>query len=360
MIVDAIMFNDEVDLLEFRLELLDPVVDRFLVIEADRTFTGIPKASVLESMRPILSPYASKLTTVRTKLDEDAPSPWRREEQQRRHMLEALKRLDLHDDDLVVVGDVDEVPEPHVIEALAEALRRPTRLIMKYYRYYANWLMPYRWWNSTVVCRPAHFSEPMLLERFGLPNSFDDPTYRDLQLRDAGWHLSFMGGIDAIRKKLNSYSHQEVNLGVFQTGTLLDRCVGLGITLDGRHQLKKERYEELDPPLKKLADAKPHLFRFEAPPAPLALRAYRGYTWATYRHLVPNRLAYHLDGPARWARAVALPLGLGLDCLLSARRRLVPDKSDRWGNPLRYDLSQLKEVHGDAAFDLTSIRRGSS
>ena len=40
MIYDCFIFNNEVDLLELRLSILDDVVDKFVIIEGDKTFSG--------------------------------------------------------------------------------------------------------------------------------------------------------------------------------------------------------------------------------------------------------------------------------------------------------------------------------
>ena len=43
MIYDCFTFRDEFDMLEIRLRILDRVVDKFVICEADRTFTNQPK-----------------------------------------------------------------------------------------------------------------------------------------------------------------------------------------------------------------------------------------------------------------------------------------------------------------------------
>ena len=40
MIIDSFIFNNELDLLELRLEQLDAVVDKFVFVEATTTFMG--------------------------------------------------------------------------------------------------------------------------------------------------------------------------------------------------------------------------------------------------------------------------------------------------------------------------------
>lgn len=40
MIYDIFSFNNELDMLGLRLEILSPYVDYFVLVEADRTFSG--------------------------------------------------------------------------------------------------------------------------------------------------------------------------------------------------------------------------------------------------------------------------------------------------------------------------------
>ena len=60
-IIDAFTFFNELDLLEFRLECLYPHVERFVISEANITFSGIPKAFVFEENRDRFSKYLDKI-----------------------------------------------------------------------------------------------------------------------------------------------------------------------------------------------------------------------------------------------------------------------------------------------------------
>src|SRR3954470_19749172 len=133
---DTVLLNDELDLLELRLRVLGDIVDRFVVVEADRTFTGLPKPLHLADNRHRFTPWRDKLVPVVATLDAQAPSPWDREHQQERRQRDALSGLDA--DDLLVVGDIDEVPHPHVLRHLAERLATPTRLVMRHALYRGN------------------------------------------------------------------------------------------------------------------------------------------------------------------------------------------------------------------------------
>ena len=43
MIYDCFMFFEELDILDMRLNILDKVVDKFVLVEGTRTFRGTPK-----------------------------------------------------------------------------------------------------------------------------------------------------------------------------------------------------------------------------------------------------------------------------------------------------------------------------
>lgn len=50
-VVDAVIFANELDLLEIRLRELEPVVDKFVILESNGTFTGHPKETVFANNR---------------------------------------------------------------------------------------------------------------------------------------------------------------------------------------------------------------------------------------------------------------------------------------------------------------------
>ena len=44
-VFDCFIFNNEIDLLEMRLNILDDVVDKFIIVEGNTTFSGNKKES---------------------------------------------------------------------------------------------------------------------------------------------------------------------------------------------------------------------------------------------------------------------------------------------------------------------------
>lgn len=61
-VFDAILMSSELDLLEIRMEELDPVVDRFFIVESNATFTGLPKPLHFADNRARFAKFERKIT----------------------------------------------------------------------------------------------------------------------------------------------------------------------------------------------------------------------------------------------------------------------------------------------------------
>ena len=60
-VLDAVLMSSELDLLEIRLNELDPVVDRFFIVESNATFTGLPKETFFASNKERFNAFAHKI-----------------------------------------------------------------------------------------------------------------------------------------------------------------------------------------------------------------------------------------------------------------------------------------------------------
>ena len=61
MIFDCFTFFNELELLELRLELLSTVVDRFIIVEASKTHSGLGKPFYFEENRARFSRFEDKI-----------------------------------------------------------------------------------------------------------------------------------------------------------------------------------------------------------------------------------------------------------------------------------------------------------
>lgn len=113
-IVDSFIFYNELDLLEYRLKLLEPVVNNFVLVESTQTFAGHQKPLYYQENKDRFREYNHKIQHV--VVDSFQPDDaWFNEKLQRESITQGLEMLRLHDDDAIMITDVDEIPDPRVI-----------------------------------------------------------------------------------------------------------------------------------------------------------------------------------------------------------------------------------------------------
>ena len=119
MIIDCVTWNNERELFEIRYNILKDFIDEFRVIEFDQTFSGKPKESTFNQNWPKVKHYFVTEDIWSKYLEEAKLSPntefgkgaehWIREFAMKEAIRDCL--TDLQDDDIVFIGDVDELPD---------------------------------------------------------------------------------------------------------------------------------------------------------------------------------------------------------------------------------------------------------
>lgn len=61
-VLDAVLMSSELDLLEIRLNELDSIVDQFLIVESNATFTGLPKETFFRNNRERFARFEEKIS----------------------------------------------------------------------------------------------------------------------------------------------------------------------------------------------------------------------------------------------------------------------------------------------------------
>ena len=216
-VIDGFSFFNEFDILKLRLEYLRDVVDYFVISECNYTHSGKEKPYYLNQVIDDFDDeLKSKIISVyyepdisdydfsnKTECNFESGF-WKLERGQRNYILSALEQFD--SSDLFMLSDADEIPRKEVIQYLKEnplpenklALARCDNLYYNFYTYEdSNW-------GGTVFTDVA-----TALEKgadFLRGHSYQFPS-----IQNAGWHLTFFGGVKQIQEKLNSYAHQEFN-----------------------------------------------------------------------------------------------------------------------------------------------------
>lgn len=206
MIYDCFIFNNEVELLELRLNILDPYVDKFVLTEGDTTFSGLPKESVYFQNKERFAKWEDKIIHNFIEIP-DLPTTWDREIYSRNSPVSLGV---FEDDDLILSSDLDEIPNPEILEAVDEWVSDDTHFTFqqKRYVYFINNFETDVWFG-TRACTGKYLKNTSI-------DQIRENTEREEQLTgsiitNGGWHFTFCGGEEMIKTKIESFSHTEHN-----------------------------------------------------------------------------------------------------------------------------------------------------
>lgn len=160
-IIDVITYNGEKEIWDLRYNVLSPFVDEFRIIEFDQTFSGKPKSPTFNQNWPKVKYYYVTEATWSKYEDLAKSSPNTQYGQGAEHwvrefcMKESIKDCltDLKDDDIVFIGDCDEIWDSKCLKSLNELcnLGIPVKLKLKVYSYYLNNLSNEQFWGTIIA-----------------------------------------------------------------------------------------------------------------------------------------------------------------------------------------------------------------
>lgn len=256
-LIDAFIFYNEIDLLIYRLNLLNDIVDKFIIVEGAYTFVGKPKKSYYLENIDKFEKFKDKITHI---IIEDFPhiypdinienkDQWENEIHQRNSISRAFSDLD--DNDLILVSDVDEIPNPTMLRIIKDDTSIHNRLL--------GLIMDFYYYNLT--CR--HFQKCVVSKIFSLSfyknikstiqNLRFEYNDNDLYIDKGGWHLSYFGDVSFISTKLRDFCHQEYNTDKYNNTDNIENCIKGSKDLFGREDnpITKIRIEDNDnlPPM---------------------------------------------------------------------------------------------------------------
>ena len=223
MIYDCFTFFNELDLLEIRLHTLDKVVDKFVLVEATKTHQDKPKPLHFLNNQSRYQQFKHKIIHV---VVDDYPSyfsklrkptSWDLEKHQRNQIQRGL--VNCSPDDVVIVSDLDEIPNPAKITAFKdrEGVQVFRQLNFYYYLNCVNQEESEKVWYGSVMSHAKDFKRPQELRAisnkmhaenlkilkdkfYRIIKSITQPIFRKeiSTIDDGGWHFSFLGGVDKI------------------------------------------------------------------------------------------------------------------------------------------------------------------
>ncbi|GJV75632.1 beta-1,4-mannosyl-glycoprotein 4-beta-N-acetylglucosaminyltransferase-like protein [Tanacetum coccineum] len=201
-VFDAIIFSNELDLLEVRWGELDPYVTKFIILESNATFTGLPKALTFAENRERFSFVEEKIVYgfLPGKLAPKGQrvKPFSVEAHHRVSMNDLVRSSGISDGDILIVADTDEIPSRNTIKLLqwCDGLPPILHLDMKKYLYSFEFPTDPTWKATSHV--------------YHQNTRYMHGRQTELVLADAGWHCSFcFKHLSEFVDKMKAYSHAD-------------------------------------------------------------------------------------------------------------------------------------------------------
>ena len=219
-IYDCFQFFNEENILDLRLNILDKHVDFFVIVESTTDHQGNEKKLnfdinkykkfqkkiiyivVEDTLDAIKKPHLGQNSLV--------------ERHQRNSIMKGLKNCS--DDDLVIISDVDEIPDLNKLN-LFNQKKRYAVFLQKKFDYKLNLLNETEGdWHGSKICLKKDLRSPQWLRdlKFKKNPFWRIDKIKNLQIiNDGGWHFSYLQSPDDILKKIVSFSHGERNVPTF-------------------------------------------------------------------------------------------------------------------------------------------------
>ena len=231
-VFDSFIFFNELELLEMRLNILNDVVDYFVLTESPWTVSGNPKPLYYQENKHLFEKFNHKIIhNITEEIPNDYsdyiekkkyhtpmggndlngtpystyPIRFQRAIFNRDSSIYGAVNFGIKDDDIILTSDADEIINPLVLEDLSWF--NPDNhyvCLQKAFYYKLNYLYQDDW-MGTRICTFKTLSNCSV----DLLRNMHGDAYR---IESAGWHWSFFGDADNFRLKLASYEHTENNI----------------------------------------------------------------------------------------------------------------------------------------------------
>jgi len=259
MIFDCFIFFNEFELLEMRLNELNDVVDKFVLVEATKTHQGKNKPLYFDKNKKQFSNFLNKIIHVIVSDYPKKSNPLQLEYHQRNRILEGLK--DCFPEDQIIISDVDEIPRPaKIIEA--KELKGIKIFEQQMFYYFLNCInvtsivgnRKFKWfgpvmadfkylktpqqWRNISVNLMGIYHPNLLYQIYGFfyYNLIKIFNRNPIQVvKDGGWHFSYLGGVEKIIEKLESFHHTEFNVDEYKNPEKIKKAIQNGKDIFGRN-----------------------------------------------------------------------------------------------------------------------------
>lgn len=242
MIYDCFQFFNELDTLEIRLEELYPVVDKFVICESTLTHSGKQKNLRYIENIDRYKKYSDKIKYIVYDKFPESYNSWTLENNQRRFLINGLSNI--RSNDLVMISDIDEIPRRSFIQEFVKnyyknTIKLPITLCTQLYYDKLTYKVvepeEFHNWRGTVVIDGNILKQNSDLHWFR--------HYKDAfpNIKNTGWHFSYLGDERQIIEKIESFAHTESDTDEIKN--IIKNNIGKCVDLFGRSEYKLEKVQ---------------------------------------------------------------------------------------------------------------------
>jgi beta-1,4-mannosyl-glycoprotein beta-1,4-N-acetylglucosaminyltransferase len=187
-VFDCCIYLDEDFLLDLRFNILNDLVDYFVVVESSKTWQNNKKEFNFNINN--FKKFSDKIIYVKVEDMPEGKNPWLRENFQRNCITRGLEKA--NNEDLIIISDADEIPNPDKIIKF-DFKRKYCVFEQKHHYYKLNLLNTSRpIWRGSKACIKKYLKSPQWLRGLKIkPRSFwrVDKINLNYSIQDGGWHF---------------------------------------------------------------------------------------------------------------------------------------------------------------------------
>jgi len=215
-IYDCVMYLDEDLLLNLRFNILDNFVNYFVIVESDKTWQNNKKEFNFNINNH--KKFSHKIIYIKVEDMPNGENPWLRENFQRNCISRGL--LDANDEDLIIISDADEIPNPEKIRGFD--LKKKYGVFEQRQYYYklnlANVSNPI--WRGSKACIKKYLKSPQWLRELKIKKR---PWWRldkinlKYSISNGGWHFCNLKTVENLLFKYNNLCEFKDNYTFFNS-----------------------------------------------------------------------------------------------------------------------------------------------
>jgi len=199
-IYDCFSYWDEDLLLDLRLNILNDYVDYFVIVEGNKTWQNNSKKLRFDIQK--FSKFKNKIIYIPAEDMPDGNNPYLRENFQRNCITRGLKKSS--PDDLILISDLDEIPNPKVLDKFKLNMKFAVFKQMHFYYKFNMHSTVNPFWYGSRICVKKYLKSPQWLRDLKFKKR---PFWRIDKFRlnniieNGGWHFCNLKSPDELLYK---------------------------------------------------------------------------------------------------------------------------------------------------------------